>query len=613
MTAQSTSIPDAVRSVWGFDTLRPMQEEAIRAGVDGRDALVVLPTGGGKSLCYQVPPLVRERLAVVVSPLIALMKDQVDGLVANGYPAGALHSMMSEDESRAVIERAKSGELRLLYIAPERLLSPWIASLLREANVDAFIVDEAHCISQWGHDFRPEYRQLAELRRRFPEVSVRAFTATATERVREDIVQQLHLADPLVLVGDFDRANLVYRVIPRVDPANQIAEALERHKGDAAIVYCTSRKETERTAERLRERGFRAAHYHAGMEPGERQRVQDRFMTEHVDVVVATVAFGMGVDRSDVRCVVHAGMPKSLEHYQQEAGRAGRDGLEAECVLLYSGSDVVRWLDLMEKSAAETGIAPSADQKRLLNEMQDYATSMRCRHGALVRYFGQRFEKDTQPGGCGACDVCLGEHAAVADATTVARKVLSCVARVEQRYGAKHVVDVLRGGKTQRVRETGHDALSTYGILRSQSAAALRSYVDQLVDQGYLARSPDEYRVLRLTPGGLTLLKGEGEARLIEPKTPKKSRAEARGEDWAGVDRDLFERLRELRREIAQENEVPAYLVFGDATLREMARARPETLRDLGRVKGVGAKKLESFGQAFLEAIGAHLAGGAVP
>ncbi|MEM1424503.1 MAG: RecQ family ATP-dependent DNA helicase, partial [Planctomycetota bacterium] len=506
MAESELTIEGVVRDVWGFDTLRPMQREAIGAGVEGRDALVVLPTGGGKSLCFQAPPLVRGRLAVVVSPLIALMKDQVDGLVANGYPAAALHSMLDEAENAEVIRRVREGELRLLYIAPERLVSPWVMDLLQSAGVDAFIVDEAHCISQWGHDFRPEYRQLATLRDRFPDVSVRAFTATATERVRDDIVEQLGLRDPARLVGDFDRPNLVYRVQPRIDARAQIAEALERHKGEASIVYCLSRAETERTAGALRDRGFSARHYHAGMDPAERKRVQDDFMQERLDVVVATVAFGMGIDRSDVRCVVHAAMPKSLEHYQQEAGRAGRDGLEAECVLLHSGSDTVKWRDLMDRSAREAGLdGASPEQLALLWEMRDYCSGVTCRHAALVRYFGQEFTKDSGPGGCAACDVCMGELTAVDDATTVARKIVACVARLDQRYGSGHVVDVLRGGNTQRIRDNGHDALSTYALLREKTGPVLRSYIDQLVDQELLARTHDEYKVLRLTERGVSL------------------------------------------------------------------------------------------------------------
>ena len=612
MAEDTPNISSVIRDVWGFDALRPMQREAIGAGVEGRDALVVLPTGGGKSLCFQAPPLVRDRLAVVVSPLIALMKDQVDGLVSNGYPAAALHSMLDEGENAEVIRQIREGELRLLYIAPERLVNPWVMDLLREAGVDAFIVDEAHCISQWGHDFRPEYRQLATLRDRFGGVSVRAFTATATERVRTDIVEQLRLRDAEVLVGDFDRPNLVYRVLPRMDAKAQIAEARGRHKGEASIVYCLSRAETERTAAALRDQGFSARHYHAGMDPDDRRRVQDDFMQERLDVVVATVAFGMGIDRSDVRCVVHAAMPKSLEHYQQEAGRAGRDGLEAECVLLHSGAASAKWRDLMDRSAREAGLdGASPEQIKLLWEMRDYCSGVTCRHAALVRYFGQEFTKDDEPGGCGACDVCLGELTAVEDATTIARKIVACVARLDQRYGSGHVVDVLRGGNTQRIRDNGHDALSTYALLSDTSTPVLRSYVDQLVDQSLLARSHDEYKVLRLTQAGIDLMKGEGEARLIEPKMPTKRPREQRAAsrdsaDWQGVAQALFEALRGLRREIAGEMSVPAYIVFGDTTLRAMARDKPTDVRALGRIKGVGAKKLESFGERFVGLISEH-------
>ena len=348
-----------VRRYWGFETLRPMQSEAIEAGLSGRDSLVVMPTGGGKSLCFQVPPLVTGRVTVVVSPLIALMKDQADALALAGYPACAMHSNMEPEDLGAARRAVESGEAQLLMVAPERLLSAGFLSWLHSVRVGAFAIDEAHCISQWGHDFRPEYRRLGEVRDRFPLVAFHAFTATATPRVREDIAAQLHLRDPLVLVGRFDRANLAYRIVPRQRPLEQVAEVLSRHAGRAGIVYCLSRRETEAIAEGLRARGINARPYHAGMTPLQRTRVSEHFKTERLDVVVATVAFGMGIDRGDVRCVVHASMPRTVEGYQQETGRAGRDGLPAECVMLYSSSDVSRWTRILEASAAESGADPT--------------------------------------------------------------------------------------------------------------------------------------------------------------------------------------------------------------------------------------------------------------
>src|SRR5437867_9259960 len=380
-----------VRRYWGFSELRPLQEQAIKAGLELRDSLVVMPTGGGKSLCYQVPAELEQRTDVVVSPLIALMKDQVDGLRECGYPAAALYSGIPMHEVRGIEEQAEAGRLRLLFVAPERLLTPRFLQILERLRVRAFALDEAHCISHWGHDFRPEYRQLAELKTRFPQASMHAYTATTTERVRADIIEQLRLQDPSVLVGAFDRPNLVYRIIPRIDAEMQAWEVLRRHPGEAAIVYCLSRRDAESMAESLKERGLRAACYHAGMEADERRKTQDAFASEEIDVVAATVAFGMGIDRSDVRSVIHAAMPKSIEHYQQETGRAGRDGLEAECVLLYSAADVLRWESLIEKSAAEakepTGVI--AASRELLDHMRRLCTGVYCRHRKLSEYFGQ--------------------------------------------------------------------------------------------------------------------------------------------------------------------------------------------------------------------------------
>jgi ATP-dependent DNA helicase RecQ len=396
-----------VRRYWGYAELRPLQEQAIQAGLERRDSLVVMPTGGGKSLCYQVPAELARRTDIVVSPLISLMKDQVDGLRECGYAAGALYSGMPLDDVRKTESEIAAGRYRLVFVAPERLLTPRFLQLIERLEVGTFAIDEAHCISHWGHDFRPEYRRLAEIKTRFPQASVHAYTATATERVRADIVEQLGLRNPAVLVGTFDRPNLVYRIVPRVDAQSQVLEALRRHPGEAAIVYCISRRDTEAMAEALQANRLRAAFYHAGMEANERRRTQDAFAAEDIDVVVATVAFGMGIDRSDVRCVIHAAMPKSIEHYQQETGRAGRDGLEAECVLLYSAADVLRWESLIEKSAAESSAVTEiiAASRELLEHMRRLCTGLHCRHRKLSEYFGQEYSKPD----CEACDVCLNE------------------------------------------------------------------------------------------------------------------------------------------------------------------------------------------------------------
>jgi ATP-dependent DNA helicase RecQ len=602
---EDSEIFATVRRFWGFESLRPLQAEAIRAGLERRDSLVVMPTGGGKSLCYQVPPAVARRTDIVVSPLIALMKDQVDALRACGYPAAALHSGMDfRDISKAEREIA-AGQHHLIFVAPERMLTPRFLELAGRLGVATFAIDEAHCISQWGHDFRPEYRQLAELKTRFPGASLHAYTATATERVRGDIVEQLGLEDPAVLVGSFDRANLLYRVLPKTDVNAQVADALKRrHSGEAAIVYCLSRKDTEQMARSLAADGIRAAHYHAGMEPEERRRTQDRFAAEAIDVVVATVAFGMGIDRSDVRCVIHAALPKSIEHYQQETGRAGRDGLPAECLLFYSAADVLRWQSLLERSAAEAMAPPEVAEsgRQLLEEMRRFATVVRCRHAALSAYFGETYAAPS----CEACDTCLNEVEGLADATVLAQKVLSCVARVEQRFGVEHVVDVLVGADSERVRRWRHEELSTHGILKDQPRKTVTNVIYQLVDAEVLERTPGDRPVLKLNAASWDVMRGERPVKLLQAKKPKTARTRIEEASWVDVDESLFESLRALRREIAAERGVAAFVILHDSTLRELARGRAANLEDLRSIRGIGEKKLADFGARFIERIAAH-------
>ncbi len=597
------SLSAILEKYWGYHSFRPLQREAMDAVLSGRDSLLVLPTGGGKSLCFQAPAIASDGLAVVVSPLISLMKDQVDTLVGNGVSAACYNSSMPSERKSEVARGVRDGKYQLLYVAPERLVgdgADGFLNLLSTRPVSFIAVDEAHCISQWGHDFRPEYRQLARVRERWPSIGLHAYTATATARVRRDIIAQLGLRDPEELVGSFDRPNLVYRVFARSQVKAQILEVLERHRGQAGIIYCSSRKEVDSLAQWLQDTGWRARPYHAGMADEDRHRNQDAFLNEEIDLVVATVAFGMGIDRSDVRFVIHAGAPQSLEHYQQESGRAGRDGLEAECVLIASGADFLKWRMMLEKNGE------LSDARRgLLRDIERYAASVGCRHKRLVSYFGETFTKDD----CGACDYCLGELEPVAEAVPVARKILSCVARVGQRFGAGHVTNVLRGSDSEQVRSRGHHELSVFGLMKDATIDELRGYVDQLLAHGLLQQAGDEYPILQITADGLALLKDAGAApdltlarqKRPDRRLPKRARVETEG--WEGVDRDLFEELRVLRLEIARRRRVPPYVIFHDTTLREIAKSKPKSNEQLRNVYGVGDRKAEDLGELVLAVV----------
>jgi len=599
---------EQVRAYWGFDSFRPMQDRAIRATLAGRDSVVVLSTGGGKSLCYQVPPLVTGQATVVVSPLISLMKDQVDGLRACGYPAAAIHSGMSGAENTETIRALQAGRCRLLFVSPERLLTSWFLDIVDRLDVHSFAIDEAHCVSEWGHDFRPEYRSLATLKKRFPSASVHAYTATATERVRKDIISQLQLDDPEILVGTFDRPNLTYRVVPRCNIDAQVVDVVKRHADEGTIVYCLSRKDTESLAATLQAAGVDARPYHAGLNPNDRRRTQDAFASEKLNVVTATVAFGMGIDRSNVRCVIHATMPKSVENYQQETGRAGRDGLEAECVLFYSASDAMRWQSLISRNA--TGSPEServiANQTSLIEQMRRYCTTLTCRHRALSEYFGQsNAEKD-----CQACDVCLDDTADVEDATETAQKILSCVARIQRmggiNYGVGYVTDVLLGAATQSIRQRGHDQLSTYSLLRNTPKKTLTNLIYQLVDQGLLARTTGDRPVLELNDASWEVLRSTRTVRVVLPKQEPIKESRSSTASWDGVDRGLFEHLRKIRREMAENSGLPAYTIFSDRTLRDLARRRPTTLTHFSDTHGIGNAKLKRFGDRFCGEISSY-------
>ena len=592
-TDHSERLLTPIRKYWGYDSFRPLQREAMSAALEGNDSLTVLPTGGGKSLCYQTPALCREGMAIVVSPLIALMKDQVDALTACGIPAAFINSSLTPEERMQVARRIRSGELKLLFAAPERLVQDRTIDFLQGVSLSFIAIDEAHCISNWGHDFRPEYRQLARLREAFPDVSLHAFTATATEQVRQDIIDQLHLHECRTLVGNFDRPNLIYRVERRHDAIGQIREVIDRHPDESGIIYCISRKNTEETAATLNSCGYRALAYHAGMEPEQRRAHQESFIEEKVNIIVATVAFGMGIDKSNVRYVVHAEMPRSLEAYQQESGRAGRDGLEAECCLLYSGRDIGTWEYLINQSEHEENREALLGA---LRHMESFCSSVTCRHRQLVQHFGQDLDSEN----CGACDVCLNEIEKVDDPLIVAQKIISSVYRQEQRFGGDYTTLVLRGSKSRKVLRNGHHQLSTWGLLKAEPEPVVRGWIDQLVSQGFLRRS-GEHSVLVITAEGMAVLKGETTPTLTKPKPRQQAAAER--DQWEGVDRGLFDALRRLRIEIASERGVPPYVIFGDMTLRELARYRPTTVDSLLKVYGIGQQKLEEFGAAVVAAI----------
>jgi ATP-dependent DNA helicase RecQ len=587
-----------IQKYWGYDSFRPLQREAMTAAMRSQDSLTVLPTGGGKSLCYQAPAVCRNGMAVVVSPLIALMKDQVDALSECGVPAAFVNSSLTSQERLAVAGRIRRGELKMLFAAPERLVQQRTIDFLADVELSFIAIDEAHCISNWGHDFRPEYRRLSSLRQAFPDVSIHAFTATATEQVRQDIAEQLNLRAPKILVGSFDRPNLLYRVEPRHDVIGQIREVVDRHPNESGIVYCISRSNVEETAETLNSLGYKSLPYHAGLEPDQRKANQEAFIDEKTNIIVATVAFGMGIDKSNVRYVVHAEMPRSVEAYQQESGRAGRDGLEAECSLIYSGRDTSTWEYLINQSENEDNRAASL---KALEKMESFCFSSVCRHRQLVGHFGQQLEKDN----CGACDVCLNEIECLQDALQLAQKIVSSIYRQEQRYGAEYTSLVLRGSKSKKVLTNGHDKLSTYGLLKGESERDVRGWIDQLVAQGLLRRS-GEYSVLVITDAGFQLLKGELTPQLTRPKT--RQQATSSTHKWEGVDRGLFENLRQMRLDIAAERGVPPYVILGDMTLRELARFRPTNADDLLQIYGIGQKKLEEFGGTVVDRIAEYCA-----
>jgi ATP-dependent DNA helicase RecQ len=599
-SAPQTLLP-LLKQYFGFTSFRPLQEEIIRDSLAGKDVFALLPTGGGKSLCFQLPALARDGLTVVVSPLIALMKDQVDALQAAGVAATFLNSSLAAEESRKRLRGLHQGEYRLLYVAPERLMLSGFLSDLQKWNVQLIAIDEAHCISEWGHDFRPEYRQISELRKLFPSVPFMALTATATGRVREDIITHLKLHEPKCYVASFNRPNLTYRVLAKNKPFDQLFEFLCARPKESGIVYCLSRKGAESVAERLNENGIKAKPYHAGLTPKERSTHQELFLRDDVRVVCATIAFGMGINKPNVRFVVHYDLPKNIEGYYQETGRAGRDGLPGECVLLFSAGDAVKQTMFIDDK-------PNAQEQQIareqLQQMVHYAECASCRRSELLAYFGEEFSAD----GCGACDNCLSPRATF-DGTLAAQKFLSCVFRIREKngfgVGLNHVVEVLTGADTEKIRSWNHAQLSTYGIGKEHSRPEWVAIGRELVRLGFLRQTTDKFSVLELTNEGGAALKQRTKVTLTKPVTAPEAKVRHVGE--ITCDEVLFERLRELRKRLADERDVPAYIVFSDVALRQMARNYPQNEGDFARISGVGEKKLREFGAAFLAEIAAHL------
>jgi ATP-dependent DNA helicase RecQ len=610
----------ALARIWGFDSLRPLQQEVVEAALNDRDAVVVMPTGGGKSLCFQLPAVVSGRLTVVISPLIALMKDQVDSLTVVGVSAAALNSSMSAEEEADIHAKLASGELQILYMSPERLLQNSVLQMLARSDkgrgVARFAIDEAHCISAWGHDFRPEFRQLRRIKEAFPGVPVQAFTATATPKVQRDIAIQLNLERPRRFVGVFDRPNLTYRVVAKDDPVQRTVEAVRRYPNEGVIVYCLSRKDTEAIATALVAQGIPAVAYHAGLSNEARKKVSEDFAREKANIVVATIAFGMGIDRANVRCVIHECLPKSMEGYQQETGRAGRDGLPSECVLLYNHGDVVRLKRLLSDGDFET----VQHHVRLLEEVRRFATSHQCRHKTLSEHFGQSYEVPAD--GCGACDVCLGGMKPLENGTEVAHQILRTTADLLARgrgrsFGATYLVSVLTGSRAKTVVERQGDQATGFGIYAAESTSRVSSWVHQLLDLGLLAVSEGQYPVVSMTEEGEETLVSATDVvlvenvALLEPASTKRAKSvEASVEN---VDEPLYEKLRAWRRNMAAEKGVPAYVIFHDATLMRVAAVRPSTVSGLRSISGVGDRRAEEFGDALITLVTEHAAEAGAP
>jgi ATP-dependent DNA helicase RecQ len=598
----SVDLLGTLKKHFGYDQFRPLQEQIIREALAGRDVFVLMPTGGGKSLCFQLPALLRDGLTIVVSPLISLMKDQVDALRTTGVAATYLNSTLDREEAKTRWRGLQRGEYRMLYVAPERLMLDTFLERALNWNIAQFAIDEAHCISEWGHDFRPEYRELKKLRKHSPDVPIMALTATATERVRTDIINQLNLRDPRCYVASFNRPNLTYSVVPKTAPYEQLLAFIRGRPNDSGIIYCASRKSTESLVRDLNEDGVSAKAYHAGLTSTERTEHQDAFLRDDVRVITATIAFGMGINKPNVRFVMHYDLPKNLESYYQETGRAGRDGLPSECVLLFSPGDVAKQLHFIEEKNEREGQIARAQ----LRQMVHYAETRECRRATLLEYFGEKFQSQR----CNGCDNCLQPRETF-DGTVQAQKFLSCVYRIHARhgfgFGLNHVVDVLCGADTEAIRQRRHKELSTYGIGGELKRGDWQAIGRELLRLGFVECAPGKFATLSLTPAGLEALRSRTPITLTKQIEVAEKAARTR----AGAiecDETLFERLRTLRRQLADGRGVPAYIIFSDVSLREMARSCPTTMGEFRRISGVGEQKLKDFAEPFVAEIKAYLA-----
>ncbi|WP_413492728.1 ATP-dependent DNA helicase RecQ [Morganella psychrotolerans] len=597
------TLPDAdalLRQVFGYQQFRAGQSDIIATITAGRDCLVVMPTGGGKSLCYQIPALMLPGLTVVISPLISLMKDQVDQLRLLGVEAGYLNSAQTPQQQQQVIEGCQSNRIRMLYVAPERLRMGSFLQQLQRWQPSLLAVDEAHCISQWGHDFRPEYSAIGELRQYLPDLPIIALTATADDTTRTDISARLRLNDPLIHISSFDRPNIRYTLVEKYKPFDQLWMFVRGQKGQCGIIYCNSRNKVEDVAARLQKRGLSVAAYHAGLENSQRESVQDAFLKDNLQVVVATVAFGMGINKSNVRFVVHFDIPRNIESYYQETGRAGRDGVSAEAVLFYDPADMA-WL---RRCLDEKPAGPQKDiEQHKLNAMGAFAQAQTCRRLVLLNYFGENRQT-----ACGNCDICLDPPKQY-DGLLEAQQALSCIYRVGQRFGLGYIVDVLRGSNNQRIREYGHDKLSVYGIGKDKSQEHWVSVLRQMIHLGLITQNIANYSALQLTESARPVLRSELPLQLAVPRIQNVKPRQTARTYGGNYDKKLFAKLRKLRKSIADEDNIPPFVVFNDATLIEMAEQCPVKAHDLLLINGVGERKLERFGNAFMALIREHLTG----